>query len=109
MAGRNQHYIPQFLQRGFGVIGTRKPKHIWLYKKSCEPSLELIKDTGTGFEFYSSLASDGPPTLDDKITGHENALALSIAKIQSLAGGRGGGAAAAAGGGARRAPRAARI
>jgi len=85
MAGRNQHYIPQFLQRGFGVIGTRKPKHIWLYKKSCEPSLELIKDTGTGFEFYSSLASDGPPTLDDKITGHENALALSIAKIQSLA------------------------
>src|SRR5712691_10998902 len=84
MAGRNQHYIPQFFQRGFGAPAGGKPKEIWVFRKGQAPELAEIKRSATGFDFYSPPTSDGSPTLDDTITDQETPLARRVAEVRAM-------------------------
>lgn len=84
MAGSNQHFIPQFLQRQFGDASTGKPgqpKRIWVYKRGEKPALDEIERTGAGHHFYSEVAPDGTETLDTRITDREGPLANRIRKL----------------------------
>lgn len=84
MAGRNQHHIPQFLQRGFGIPTKGRAKNVWLFERSQEPRISLIKETAAGFDFYSPPALDAEETLDDRITDLETPLSRKVAKLRSL-------------------------
>src|SRR6266567_5715558 len=82
MAGRNQHHIPQFLQRKFGVRRrSGKPKEIWKYQKGIVPELSEIKHTAAEDWFYSSLSDDGTKTLDDQITDLETPISRKVDAI----------------------------
>lgn len=63
MAGRRQHYLPQFLQRGFAsTIGGRKT---WFYRKNVAPREVGFRDVGVEKNFYN-IESDS--SLDEFIT-----------------------------------------
>lgn len=84
MSGKNQHYIPQFLQRGFSVAGSHKKK-IWkIHKGDWLPTKPgSINRIASESCFYSKPSADGLCTLDDEITNEENSIA---AILQSLRG-----------------------
>jgi hypothetical protein len=83
MSGRNQHHIPQFFQRGFGVPRGGKPKEIWLFERNATPRISAIKTTAASFDFYSPPSVDGSPTLDDEITDVETPLSRKVAQLRS--------------------------
>jgi hypothetical protein len=74
MAGKRQHYIPRFLQRGFLVTPLEGGERTWLHMRRTEARLVGIRDVGVSENFYSKLAVDGAPTLDDHITALEGGL-----------------------------------
>lgn len=74
MAGRRQHYIPQFLQRGFLADGLQGGERTWLHRRATEAKLVGIRDVGVQEYFYSKLSADGESTLDDLITAMEGGL-----------------------------------
>ncbi len=84
MAGKNQHYLPQFAQRPFKTneLGNR-PK-TYMYEKSAPPNQSRrIEKVGAESFFYSD---DGPtegPNLDMRITDLENELALTHQELLS--------------------------
>ncbi|MBA3837245.1 MAG: hypothetical protein C0499_06270 [Zymomonas sp.] len=83
MAGRNQHHIPQFLQRGFAVAGSGGMK-IWRFDTQRAPKKpSSIRSTGAEEYFYSEPSSDGSPTLDDVITHQENPLSDKLIELRS--------------------------
>jgi hypothetical protein len=63
MAGKKQHYLPQFLQRGFS--SSTSGKQTWLFRKNAPAKEVGIRDVGVEDYFYSDLADT---TLDDIIT-----------------------------------------
>ncbi len=83
MAGKRQHYIPRFLQRGFLDASDSKADRTWLYRRGAKPSLVGIRDVGVGEYFYSKLSSDGIKTLDDLITEFERDLDGDLNLIRS--------------------------
>ncbi len=83
MAGKNQHHIPKFLQRGFAVLDSGGHK-IWSFHADWEPTKpSSIISTGSEDYFYSELSSDGSPTLDDAITDQENRLSDKLIELRS--------------------------
>lgn len=76
MAGKRQHYIPQFLQRGFLAPGnaTDGGGRTWLHLRGRPPRLTGIRDVGVEAHFYSRPSHDGTRTLDDLITDIESAF-----------------------------------
>ena len=80
-SGPNQHYIPKFVQRPFGVPPKRH--QIWCFERDKEPERRAIKRTGTQNYFYSEPSTDGHPTLDDQISEAESKLALDLQSIRS--------------------------
>lgn len=74
MAGKRQHYIPRFLQRGFltpdSAINCKD--RTWLHLRGSISRLTGIKDVGVETHFYSRKSHDGTPTLDDLITDIES-------------------------------------
>lgn len=83
MAGRNQHHIPQFLQRGFAIEGSNKNK-IWRFDKEREPAKpRSIRRTASEDYFYSEPSPDGSRTLDDEITDQEQSVACALSKLRS--------------------------
>jgi hypothetical protein len=83
MAGKNQHHIPKFLQRGFAVLDSGGHK-IWSFHADWEPTKpSSIVSTGSEDYFYSELSSDGSPTLDDAITDQENPLSDKLIELRS--------------------------
>lgn len=84
MAGRNQHHIPQFYQRGFGITRSGKPKEIWEFSRNAAPERRLIKEAAAEFDFYSEPSADGSKTLDDRITEVESPLADIVASLRKL-------------------------
>ena len=81
MSGPNQHYIPRFLQRAFGIPPRRLS--IWRFGLGEDPECWRIKRTGASDYFYSSPSPDGRPTLDDAITAVEQQMALALNGIRS--------------------------
>ena len=81
MAGRNQHYIPSFLQRAFGIRPRRR--EIWHFGRGDAAERRLIKRTASENFFYSKPQADGRSTLDDAITRMESDLATSLNEVRS--------------------------
>jgi hypothetical protein len=63
MAGKRQHYLPQFLQRGF--VSTIDGRQTWLYLKNAPPREVGIRDVGVEENFYN-VESDS--SVDKTIT-----------------------------------------
>lgn len=79
--GPNQHYLPRFLQKPFGV--TPKRNQIWYFGRDSRPVKQRIKRTACQPNFYSQSSPGGRRTLDDEITDSESDLALVLASIRS--------------------------
>ncbi len=83
MAGRNQHHIPRFLQRGFAIEGSGGNK-IWRFDKEHLPNKpSSIRSTASEANFYSEPSSDGSRTLDDEITAIEEPIAKALFELRS--------------------------
>ena len=80
-SGPNQHYIPRFLQRPFGIPPKRN--RIWYFERATKPEQRRIKRTGSEDHFYSHPTADGRTTLDDKITDVESQLSSVLHTIRS--------------------------
>jgi hypothetical protein len=70
MAGRNQHYIPQSLLRGFAAQSTRKEVQVYVFHAERQPYLATTRNVAAERDFYSA-PSPLEKTLDDKITLYE--------------------------------------
>ena len=81
MSGPNQHYIPRFLQRAFGIRQRRS--WIWQFGRGEAPKHRRIKRTGASDDFYSAPLPDGRPTLDDAITKVEQQIASTLRDIRA--------------------------
>ena len=68
MAGRKQHFIPQALQRGFGVAKGKKTQ-VYVFKKGQEPYHSSTEGVAAQRDFYSEPSAE--QSLDDKITTYE--------------------------------------
>ncbi|MDE0420719.1 MAG: DUF4238 domain-containing protein [Gammaproteobacteria bacterium] len=82
MSGKNQHYIPSFVQRAFG-IRTKRRQWIWRFGREGEPECRRIKKTGSEDYFYSEPSADGRPSLDDAITALEDRISSTLNDIRS--------------------------
>ena len=80
-SGPNQHYIPKFVLRPFGVPPKRH--QIWYFERERDPEKRAIKRTGARDHFYSEPSTDGHPTLDDRISDIESKLALDLQTVRS--------------------------
>ena len=80
-SGPNQHYIPKFLLRGFGI--RKRRVEIWHFGVDEPPERRRIKRTGSDDCFYSRPSVDGEPTLDDAISALEPGLAETHRDMRS--------------------------
>ena len=80
-SGPNQHFLPRFLQKPFGILPKRK--EIWIFARDTEPEAKRIKHVGAGDFFYSEPAADGARTLDDEITDIETPISRMLADIRA--------------------------
>lgn len=81
MSGANQHYIPRFLQRAFGIRPRRQ--WIWQFGVGATAERRRIKKTGSADYFYSGPSADGRPSLDDAITAVEQQMSSILSSIRS--------------------------
>lgn len=89
MAGKRQHYVPQFLQRGFLADHSDDAERTWLHRRGTTAKLVGIRDVGVGEHFYSRPSNDGLPTLDDQITEAEGQIFASLKSIKDDVSGTG--------------------
>lgn len=68
MAGKRQHIIPRFLQKGFASEIKNDKVFSWIYRKDIEPIEVSTKDIYLGKYFYGK---DGPSSTDEIITDLE--------------------------------------
>lgn len=81
MAGRKQHFIPQALQRGFGVV-KGKATRVYVFKKGQEPYRSSTEGVAAQRDFYSEPSDE--QSLDDKITTYEGTvLAPAVAALRA--------------------------
>lgn len=83
MAGRRQHYIPRFLQRGFLAERDTVAERTYLHRRDAQPTLVGIRDVGVGEDFYSKFTGDGTKSLDDLITDIERGALDDLSIIKS--------------------------
>ena len=81
-SGPNQHYIPAFVQRPFGIPPKRR--EIWYFERNKQPKKRAIKRTGSKDHFYSEPASAAVSTLDDEITKIDESLSRTLRSIRSI-------------------------
>ena len=81
MGGKNQHFIPRFLQRAFGIRPARK--EVWYFGRAELAEKRSVKRTASENFFYSEPQVDGRSTLDDAITKVESDLAASLNEIRA--------------------------
>lgn len=80
MTGRKQHFIPQALQRGFGVV-KGKATRVYVFKKGQQPYRSSTEGVAAQRDFYSEPSDE--QSLDDKITAYEGTvLAPAIAALR---------------------------
>lgn len=80
MSGIRQHFIPKFLQKGFGFPGNGKIVRCWVYEKNRPARSANIQDVGLERHFY---AIDSEPDLDVKITNEEQIYAPLIESLRA--------------------------
>lgn len=85
MAGKRQHYLPRFLQRGFLADSSDPGERTWLHRRDSEPKLVGIRGVGVEDWFYSRRVTDSEATLDDVITALERDLHKDFARLRSSA------------------------
>ena len=69
MTGKRQHYIPQFLQRGFAVSPDEEKPETWLYRRgAAEPSKAALRHVSVGKSFYRYKAPGVDISADEAIT-----------------------------------------
>lgn len=89
MSGKNQHFIPQFLQRGFIHIeeankGFSKPAkstknkqaQVWIFEKESQPYITNTKNKGAERFFYGSEGSKLDRTITDAETKYSKIVGL---------------------------------
>ena len=81
-SGPNQHYIPRFVQKPFGIPPKRS--QIWYLERGSSPERRAIKRTGSQSQFYSGTAETENSTLDDEITKAESWLSSVLRTIRSV-------------------------
>lgn len=84
MAGTRQHYIPQFLLKGFSVDEGGSPAKVWVFRREKEPFLTSTKNVALEVEFYGS---PGDGTVDGAITDLEGVQADCIRQAREIASG----------------------
>lgn len=74
MAGKRQHYVPRFVQRGFLALDRdeRDGECTWWHFRGNPPRKLSISHIGVREHFYSRAATSGERTLDDVITDRES-------------------------------------
>ncbi|MGN7752855.1 hypothetical protein [Sinorhizobium sp. 22678] len=80
-SGPNQHYLPRFLQKPFGIRPKRK--EIWVFARGVAPEPKRLKEVGASEYFYSDPAADSARTLDDDITDIETPISRILAGIRA--------------------------
>lgn len=78
MAGKRQHFIPQFLQRGFLTRAQRNQEFTCVYRKNAAPFQANIKNVGVEGFFYSAAENDA----DEKITAAEDGLGRLVSELR---------------------------
>lgn len=79
MPGLKQHHIPQFLLRGFGRARGGKNVQVVAYTRTRGTYRTATQGIGAQRAFYSRPAGAAQAeTLDDRITAHEQQLAVFI-------------------------------
>ena len=81
MAGVNQHYIPQFLQRGFASHKSGKISYIWEFRKGKVPENRPVKDFGAEAHFYNKGTDT---SIDDRLTDEEQGFAVLVQRLRVL-------------------------
>ena len=82
MAGRKQHYIPQFVLKGFAKKGTGKKLQAYVFKKDQPFYIAAVDGIAAQRDFYSTPSKDGSPTLDDEITSYEGQLSTALHQMR---------------------------
>ncbi|MGM9482962.1 DUF4238 domain-containing protein [Roseateles sp. NT4] len=83
MAGKRQHYVPRFLQRGFLVTPPEAVEKTWLHRHGRKARSVSIRDVGVSEYFYSKLAEGNTATLDNLITDIEGGLNAELSAIRN--------------------------
>lgn len=83
MAGKRQHYVPRFLQRGFLYNEDIAAERTWLHRHGAIPRPVAIGDIGVEDWFYSRKSVDGSKTLDDEITDFEQEIGPLVAALRN--------------------------
>lgn len=72
MSGKRQHYIPQFLQKGFAINAEQDShkRQVWMHRQGATPKKVNTRHVGVENFFYSGFKD---PHLDNSITAFESA------------------------------------
>lgn len=82
MAGKRQHYIPQFLQRGFTIDSSEKA---FVIRAGKPPYLSNIQNIGVEGYFYTE---GDDVVVYDLITEEENAISLVVNNLRNYPNGK---------------------
>lgn len=78
MSGKRQHFIPQFLQRGFICEKKDNQFYTWVFRKENKPFKANIEKIGIEKSFYTA---DNDYALDNSITDIEGQFASMVSNI----------------------------
>jgi len=78
MSEKRQHYLPQFLQRGFASASDRA--RTWYYRRRAIPKEVGIRDVGVEDYFYSDSSNTTPLRLPPWRTGN---LVVQFSKYET--------------------------
>jgi hypothetical protein len=80
MAGRRQHDIPRFLQKGFASRTDGKKAFVWMHRRGHEGIEVETSNVGLETDFYGK---SGPATLDEQITQLETDYSNLVADLRT--------------------------
>lgn len=85
MSGKNQHFIPQFLQKGFACVKQtntgfcqqvkspkQKQEQVWVFEKTRKPYLTNVRNKGAERFFYGPEDSELDKTITDAERKYSN-------------------------------------
>jgi hypothetical protein len=79
MSGDRQHFLPQFLSRGFASKARKKQFYIWVFRRGTAPFEANTLKIGLSNKFYTS---GNDYALDDLITQMENKFGYYVDSLR---------------------------